>query len=103
MSLVIDLPTSIEAQIETEARNAGVSPKEYVQSLIVRSVIPASDDLDAKLRRWQERDGKILLPDQSAASLFAQWDAQAVRQNKAERESEDRLWREVLQGIFPNV
>jgi hypothetical protein len=97
MSLIIDLPTTVEARVESEARNTGVSPEEYVQNLVVRAVASTDNALDAKLRLWQEQDGKVLRPDHSAKSLFAQWDS--LPQTDAEREAEDRLWREVLQGM----
>jgi hypothetical protein len=97
MSLVIDLPTIVEARVESEARHAGVSPEEYVQNLVARAVASTDSMLDAKLRKWQEQDGKVLRPDRSAKSLFAQWDS--LTQTDAEREAEDRLWREVLQGM----
>ena len=99
MSLVIELPSSVEAQIESEARTAGVSPEEYVQNLVARAIVRDEEDIDAKLGRWQKQDGKTLLPVQSAASLFAEWDAQASGLSDLEREFEDRLWNEVIRGI----
>lgn len=106
MNLTIDLSPSEEAQLSQVAKQTGLATEELVKKLVLAH-LPArpahdSDDLDAKLRKWQEQDGTKLTPDIPAHSLFAQWAAEDAEMTQAEREAEDRLWEDLEKGLTEN-
>lgn len=59
----------------------------------------AEDIVAAKLRQWQEHDSKSLMPDIPTRTLFAQWAQEDERMTDAEREAEDRLWKDFQEGV----
>ena len=99
MNLTIDLTATEEAQISSAARHAGLAPAELVKRLVKEHLptVPtdAENDLDAKLRKWQQQDGVKLYPDVSTQELFAKWAEEDALMTDEERESEDRLWEEL--------
>lgn len=106
MNLIIDLTPSEEAQLSAAAKQTGLAPAELVKKL-VKEHLPAApatdeDDLDAKLRKWQEQDGTKLMPDVPTQTLFAQWAEEDAQMTDAEREAEDRLWKDLEKGLTEN-
>ena len=106
MHLIIDLSPSEEAQLAAAANQNGLNPAEIVkrwvkEHLPVTPVI-AHADLDAKLRKWQEQDGAVLMPDVSTQALFAQWAEEDGQMTDEEREVEDRLWADLENRTIEN-
>ena len=58
--------------------------------------------LDAKLYRWQHQDGVVLMPEIPTQMLFAQWAEEDARMTDAEREAEDRLWKDMEKELAAN-
>ncbi len=101
MSLLINLTPAEEAQLSAAARQTGLAPEAFAEKL-VREHLPTSapaEELDRKLRQWQEQDGTRLMPTRTAAELFAQWDKGVARMTEEERDAEDRLWEDFQKGI----
>jgi hypothetical protein len=103
MNLTIELTPSQEARLSAAAKRSGLDPARLVRKL-VEEHLPAApnfdeDDLDAKLRRWQEQDATRLMLEVPTQSLFAQWAAEDARMTDAEREAEDRLWADLEQRL----
>ena len=114
MTVIIDLTPIEEAQLSAAAKETGLDPTEFVKKL-VRDHLPVLpldktdnkvdyevEELDARLRRWQEQDGASLMPDVSTQSLFAQWAAEDAQMSDEEREAEDRLWEDLEKGHAEN-
>ncbi len=104
--MIIDLTPSEEAQISAAARETGLSAVELVE-LWIKEHLPSvsvmdRNDVDAKLRKLQELDGTKLLPDIPTRTLFAQWAEEDTKMTDDERESEDRLWEDIEQGLAEN-
>jgi hypothetical protein len=99
----IDLTPTEEARLTAAARQNGVTPAEFVKRLALEhlSAVPITteDAVDARLRQWQEQDGRTLTPDVPTQTLFAQWATEDARMTEAEREAEGRLWESFQQGI----
>jgi len=106
MNLVINLTPSEEAELAAASKQTGLAPAELLKKL-VKEHLPAvlathEDDLDARLRRWQEQDGTTLLPDVPVQTLFAQWAKEDAQMTDEEREAEDRLWEDLEKGLTEN-
>ena len=103
MNLTIDLTPYEEAQISAAAKQTGLAPAAFVKKLVQEHLptVPAEDgdELDAKLRKWQEQDGTKLMPDVPTQTLFAQWADEDAQMTDEEREAEDRLWKDLEQGL----
>ena len=101
MSLTINLTPDEEARLSAAAMQDGLAPETLVENL-VREHLPTAnpyEELDRKLRERQAQDHVTLMPDRSAAELFAEWDREAARMTDEEREAEDRLWEDFQKGI----
>ena len=107
MSLVINLTPAEEAQLSAAAMQTGIAPEAFVEKL-VREHLPlksasVESELDAKLRQWQAQDGVKLMPNKSAAELFAQWEEEAAQMTDEEREAEDRIYAEIEKNGIPRI
>ncbi len=92
----IDLTPTEAARLDAAARRAGLTPSELVKRLALdhlpEAPPPVEGGLDARLRQWQEQDGKPLTPDVPARALFARWAKEDASMTDAERAAEDQLW-----------
>jgi hypothetical protein len=99
----IDLTPTEEARLSAAARQTGLTPAELVKRLAFENLpdIPATADdaVDARLRQWQDQDGKTLSPDIPTRILFAQWAEEDAPMTEADREAEDQLWEEFQKNI----
>jgi hypothetical protein len=99
MSLIIDLTPSEEERLSAIAQETGLDLAELVKKLVEERlpVVAAAtdDDLDAKLRKWQQQEGTKLRPDIPTGTLFARWAQEDEQMTHEEREKEDRLWNEL--------
>jgi hypothetical protein len=99
----IDLTPTEAARLRAAARRAGLTPAELVKRLAFEHLfdVPAmaEEALDARLRQWQEQDGKPLTPDVPARALFAQWAEEDASMTDAERGAEDHLWEEFQKSL----
>ncbi len=106
MSLIIDLTPSEEAQLSAAAKETGLEPADLVKKLVKEHLLPVStidgNDLDAKLRKWQEQDGITLMPDIPTQTLFARWAEEDALMTDKEREAEDLLWEDLEKGFAEN-
>lgn len=103
MSLLLNLTPTEEAQLSVVAMQTGLAPEAFAEKL-VREYLPNvspndEDELDKKLRWWQEQDGTDLMPSRPAAEIFAQWKEEAARMTDEEREAEDRFWEDFQKGV----
>ncbi|WP_395140915.1 hypothetical protein [Armatimonas sp.] len=74
MSLVIDLPDSLEKHVEREAQKVGVSPSEYIVHLIQIAAVPSAMVYESQatqelFARWDEEDATMTL-DEQKTSLY---------------------------------
>ena len=103
MSLIIDLTPSEEERLSAIAKETGLDLAALVKKLVEERlpVVTAAedDDLDARLRKWQQQQGTKLGPDISTGTLFAMWAKEDEQMTHEEREMEDRLWNE-LEGTI---
>ena len=106
MNLEIPFTPSEEIRITAAARQAGLAPAELVKRLALEHLPPMptnmEDELDSKLRQWQEQDGTPLMPAISTQELFAKWAEEDAQMTEAEREAEDRLWEDIEKGLAEN-
>ena len=106
MNLEIPSAPNEEARLTAAAKQTGLAPAELLKRLAPEHLplapANADDELDAKLRQWQEQDGTPLMPNVSAQELFAKWAAEDAQMTEAEREAEDRLWEEIERGLAEN-
>jgi hypothetical protein len=106
MKLVIPFTPTEEEQLSAAAKQTGLAPAELIRRLTLDHLPPvaanAEEEIDAKLRQWQEKDGTILMPDVSTRTLFAQWADEDMHMTDEEREAEDRLWQDFENSIHLN-
>lgn len=99
MSLTIELTPSEVTQLSVAAKEAGLIPSQLLKKLLREYLHAGSTvdklELDTKLHSWQEQDGMKMMPNISTQTLFAQWAAEDSQMTDEERESEDRLWKEL--------
>jgi hypothetical protein len=99
----IDLTPAEAARLSAAARQTGHTPAELVKRLAFENlpdVPPTADDaVDARLRQWQEQDGRLLTPDVPARTLFAQWSEEDASMTDTERWAEDRLWEDFQESL----
>lgn len=104
----IDIPFTPdeELRLSVAARRNGLAPEEWLKQIALESLPKVSDDpnheIDSKLRHRQERDGTVLTHDIPAQTLFVQWAEEDASMTDEEREAEDRLWREIEEGLVEN-
>jgi hypothetical protein len=107
MNLIIDLTPSEQAQLSSAAKETGLAPAELVKKLVQDHLltVPISqeDDLDAKLRRWQQQDSTKLTPDVPAQTLFAQWAEEDAHMTDEERAQNERIYAEIEKNGIPRV
>lgn len=88
------------------AKQTGLTPDELVKKLVMQHfpLVPDADedDIDAKLRSWQERDGTKLSSDIPTQTLFDQWAEEDAQMTDDERKEEDRLWEDIEKGLTEN-
>jgi hypothetical protein len=103
----IDLTPTEEARLSAVAKQNGLAPEEFVKRLTLAHLppVPATveEAVDAKLRRWQEQDGKALLPDVSTQELFAKWAEEDAHMTLEEQAENDRIYAEIEQNGIPRV
>jgi valyl-tRNA synthetase len=105
MSLLINLTPTEEALLSDAAMQTGLAPEVFVEKLVrehlpnARSNNYPNDELDKKLRQWQEQDGKTLMPTRTAAEIFAQWEKEASQMTDEEHTTEDQFWEDFQKGI----
>ena len=103
--MYIDIPftPSEEARLSAAARQTGLTPGEWIKRLALERLpttsVDVEEEIDAKLRQWQEQDGVKLMPDIPARELFAQWAEKDARMTDEEREAEDRLWEDIEKSL----
>jgi hypothetical protein len=106
MKLDIPLTPDEEARLSVEAKRNGLAPEEWIKRLALENLAEpprhAEEEMDAKLRRWQEQTGTALLPDVPAPELFARWAEEDALMTEEEREAEDRLWEDIERGLTAN-
>ena len=99
----IELTPSEAARLGAAARRAGLEPAELVKRLAFEHLADAPDPeeeaLDARLRQWQEQDGRPLMPDVAVRTLFARWAEEDASMTEAERGTEDHLWEQFQQSL----
>jgi len=85
----------------TGAMQSGLAPEAFAEKLIREHLpaAPSDNELDAKLRQWQEQDNTKLMPSRTATELFAEWDKEDANMTEEEREAEGQLWEDFQQGI----
>src|SRR5258708_4653557 len=99
MDLTIHLSSEEEARLAAAARREGLDPAEWLKRVALGRLSSkdtrAGEEIDAKLRRWQEQDGAPLSPHVPAHELLARWDEEDALMTDEEREAEDRLWEDL--------
>lgn len=86
MSLVIDLPEILEERIDEEAERVGLSPSAYVVQLLQKTVLPDSASTQEATR-----------------ALFARWDDEDRKSTTEERESEEKIFRQIQAHGIPRT
>ena len=103
MNLEIPFTPIEEARLTAAAKQTGLAPAELIKRLALAHLPPvpanAEDELNAKLRSWQEQDGTPLMPNIPTQKLFAKWAEEDAQMTEAEREAEDRLWEDIEKGL----
>jgi hypothetical protein len=130
MTLTIELNPEEEARLREAARRHGLDAATLARQFVTERLpdingvnvggdnvhgdstgaTSAQEKVRAFLRQWQAQDntpvvaaGPEPLPGETATeALFRKWNEEDARMTEAEREAEDRLWREVEHGLAEN-
>ncbi|MGO8671204.1 MAG: hypothetical protein ACLQVD_07570 [Capsulimonadaceae bacterium] len=103
MNVTIPFTQTEEAVLMAAVRQSGVDLPELIKRLTLEHLqVTEADDIDARLRLWQMRDGTPLNPDVPAHTLFAMWAEEDAAMTDEERDAEDRLWEDIENGLAGN-
>jgi hypothetical protein len=113
MALVVELTPAEEEAVHERAREAGVSPSQFIARLLAEAHVTAPpapptavESVKRLLAQWQREDGTPVIepppppPGMTPTeALFRQWDEEDARMTEAERQAEKELWEAFQQGI----
>ena len=104
MTLQIAFTPSEEAKLKKAANDINLPTEEMIKMLVekhlLREPVSLDDDIDAKLRRWQEQDGRILRPPQSIKDFSTQMAEEYALMTDEERAEDARIWGSVEESLL---
>ena len=96
MTLTIVITPGQEAALACLARGERLAPEAYVSRRVAERCagLHAEARLADRLAEWQRYDATPLRKPEASAVLFARWAAEDGSMTDADRDTEDRLWRQ---------
>jgi hypothetical protein len=98
---IIDLTSTEEEHLYSSALQIGLTSEQLVLKFVRQSLAADSpiEEMQRRMREWQQETETELRPDISAHDLFARWAEEDSQMTEVEIAADEKLWQEYQQGI----